>query len=297
MPLFSKRISGILSLAIVTALWGLSFPLVKNAIADIPPFLFNALRFDVAALALLLLLAKKIRTIRARTVWVGFGIGAVLFLGYTFQTLGLVETTATNSAFLTALNVLFVPLFGAMFGHKLQLKMFLGVGFACVGLWFLTGTSDIQFNRGDFLTILCAFAFAFQILFVGRASDQHNAIVLTACQMIAVAVLSHIGNQLFEVDHRWPASPRLWGYLVFTGIFISAIPFAVQIQAQRHVSAITTAMVFSTEPIWGALAAFVMLNEQLTWLSYLGGCLMILGIVIVEMPRVPKLLSAKPRVS
>lgn len=291
-----RHLLGIFSLAVITLLWGGSFPLVKSAVEKTPPFLFNALRFDIATLSLLGLILLQKRFCRWTCFRTGLWIGLSLFLGYSFQTLGLTITSATNSAFLTGLSVVFVPLFGVFFGGRLSAKIVFGVSLAILGLWLLSGGELSALNRGDLFTFFCAIAFAIQILMIGKFGLHEDLIVLTASQMFAVALGSHLASGFFESYDWTQIDPRAWASIIFCGVFLSAIPFVVQVKVQRFVSAVTAAMVFATEPIWGAIAAYVFLGEYLTFASYLGGSLMILGILIVECPPLPKFLRLKARI-
>lgn len=290
-----NKLTGIFLLAFVTALWGLSFPLVKNALETTKPFLFMALRFDIASIVLACFALFKRRRLSVSTCKQGLFIGIVLFFGFAFQTLGLQKTSATNSAFLTGLSVAFVPVFAIFLGTALSLKVAIGVSMATLGLWLLSGGDISALNHGDTLTLLCAVCFAVQIIFLSKVGLHHDVIVLTTAQMIVVALMSHLASLIFEHPVAMPESLTAWSSIIFAGVFLSAIPFLVQVQVQRTISAVSAAMIFSTEPIWGALAAYLINNERLPLLGYMGGAIMIIGILVVESPPLLKILRPRGR--
>jgi drug/metabolite transporter (DMT)-like permease len=300
----SKRSQGIAALCAITALWGMSFPIVKNAVTEISPFAFLSMRFMIATTIIAIFIFRKgMRATlklhlqswrRHKTIQIGLGIGLILFCGFALQTFGLQTTSATNSAFLTGLCVIFVPLFGLFIGHFLKFKVALGVAIAAIGLWFLTGGSFQSLTRGDLLTILSAIAYAIHILLLAKISNQHHLLLLTCAQMAAITICSFVCHFAFE-PLAFVSSKSSWMSILFTAVFNSAIPYVVQTYVQRFVPAVTAAMVFATEPIWGAIAAFAINGEILPTLGYWGGALMILGILIVEAPPLPKILRPRMR--
>lgn len=157
-PEVKRQLRADLILVLITLIWGSTFTVVKGALADTTPFYFNALRFFLAALLFLALFYKKIFPLDFYSLRAGAAVGIFLFLGFAFQTYGLAYTSASRSAFLTSLLVLWVP-FISLFVEKERpaLSHWAAIGVAIAGMWFLNRPETGQLNRGDWLTLACAF--------------------------------------------------------------------------------------------------------------------------------------------
>jgi len=158
LPESKKQLRADLILVFITLIWGSTFTVVKGALADTTPFYFNAIRFALAALIFLVLFYKKIFPLDFFSLRAGVAVGICLFLGFAFQTYGLAYTSASRSAFLTSLLVLWVP-FISLFVEKERpaFSHWVAIGVAIAGMWFLNRPETGQLNRGDWLTLACAF--------------------------------------------------------------------------------------------------------------------------------------------
>jgi drug/metabolite transporter (DMT)-like permease len=270
-------------LLLVAAVWGLTFTLIKNALVDIPPFTFNALRFLTAGLSLLLLVGKKIYLIDKKIIISGIIIGLLLFGGYTFQTIGLNYTSASNSGFITGLAVIFVPVMSAFIYKKIpSLSTSIGVMAALTGLYYLSIENSIQINLGDLLTVLCALFFALHVIAVEKYTKQHDTILLVTIQILTVAVISSLMAAAAE-----PVNFNL-SFNVITALIICAIPatslaFLIQNWAQKFTTATKTIIILSMEPVFSAVFACTILAEKMTLRDYTGAALMLTGILIAEL--------------
>lgn len=261
-----------------------------------PPHFFNALRFDSAALLLIFIALLSNRKWHLKTAISGLLLGLVLFSGYSLQSIGLQYTSATNSAFLTGLSVIFVPLFAFfVWGEKLKPKVSVGVALSSLGLFFLSGGFHFALNKGDWFTLGCAVGFAFQILAVSSLARSSDPLILSVFQLLGVAIASHLSHFALEASSPIPRDPIAWTCILFMGVFASAFALGVQIFAQRSISAVKASLVFATEPIWGAVAGFALGGDRLGLVNYFGGLLLIAGILIVESPPLPKSLRFKIR--
>ncbi len=158
LPESKKQLRADLVLVFITFIWGSTFTVVKGALSDTTPFYFNAIRFVLAALIFLPFFYKKIFPLDFLSFRAGVAVGICLFLGFAFQTYGLAYTSASRSAFLTSLLVLWVP-FISLFVEKERpaLSHWAAIGVAIAGMWFLNRPETGQLNRGDWLTLACAF--------------------------------------------------------------------------------------------------------------------------------------------
>ncbi len=279
------RFKADLSLIGVTAIWGCTFLLVQNALKDVSPILFLGMRFAVASCALGLLYRRKM--MRA-AILPGIAAGLFLFAGYAFQTVGLKYTTASKSAFLTSLSVPLVPLAGSLV-YRLVPKPFelLGVAAASAGMILLTApTSFAGVGKGDWLSVLCAVAFAGQVVAVSHAAGKGNFETLAFVQMLTASVLSFASFGLLETPLlKW--TPGVVGAIFLTGLLASALAFSVQAWAQQFTSVTRAAIIYSLEPVFAWITSWWLMGERLGLKGSAGAVLILAGILAVELKRRP----------
>lgn len=265
------------ALLLTTLIWGATFPATKAALDQIPPLSFLFLRFLVGAAIVgfcVLLMARPISTdrtvLRASAIATGW-----LFLGYVLQTVGLGYTTASNSAFITTLYVVFVPLILRRFG----LRSWLAAGIATVGLWCLVRPTT-SINLGDVLTLGCALAFAAHMACLERYTRELDATSLFVWQLVAM-------SGLMLLAMVWE-SPPLSGFapttvlligLAVTGV-LATLAFAVQMWVQQVLPAQQVALIFSLEPAYAAWLAWYFLGETLDGLGWAGSGLILVAVIV-----------------
>ena len=279
----------------VAAVWGLTFPMVKDAVEGFPATTFIAYRFLAAcALVAAISLARPngLRKLDA-SGWIAGGVmGIFLTAGYVFQTLGLERTSASNAGFITGLFVVLTPLFGALFlRQRAGAPAWLAAGVSAVGLFLLSrtgGTGDIE---GDILVLGCACSFAFHILATAKGVAKHDVGALLAVQL-AVCGISTFVVAAAAGDLTVPEDSSLWVALVVTALFATAVGFYIQTYAQRHASPARTALILASEPAFAGLFAYLLLGETLTFLGWVGAGLILCAIVTVEI--VPYLRPVRP---
>jgi drug/metabolite transporter (DMT)-like permease len=272
-----------LALAFVCLLWGSTFVLVKNALDDISPSLFLAIRFSIASV--LLAIVYTARRKPARGVWRG-GVWAGIFLyaGYFLQTMGLQFTTASKSGFLTGLYIVLVPLLGAAVYQKAPgIAEWTGISLATVGMGLMTLTSRrLEIGTGDALTLGCAFAFAIHMLLLAHFSRLMQTELLALLQIATCAAISLTTFRFVESPFvRW--TPGVVIALAVTSVLATAIAFLLQTWGQQYTSATRAALIFSLEPVFAWLTSYVFEHEVLTrqWLAG-AGCILG-GILLVEL--------------
>jgi len=272
-------------LVTVTIFWGATFPIVKEAIAQLPVMAFLWVRFALAALLLGLLAGREGLATLGRQGWLkGVLLGSLLFLSYLFQTFGLERTSSANAGFLTGLNVVWVPLLAgpllkksAAFGAKI------GVTISLAGLVLLTWHTPWTLNPGDLLVVVCSLFVALHILGLDRFTTGCDARALTFVQIATMAVLGCIGSLLFEPvswPRQWPVS--LVSAFLITAILATAYAFWAMTKYQRLTTPTRAALIYTLEPVWAALFSVWLLGEQLTSLAWIGGFLIVAGMVVAE---------------
>jgi drug/metabolite transporter (DMT)-like permease len=268
----------------IVVIWGSTFAIIKGILDQIMPFTFLAYRFFWAAFILGLIFWKRLKNIDKIILRKGFLVGIFLFLGYTFQTVGLKYTTATKAGFITGLSVVLVPIISHFFiREKISKNSIIGVILAVIGLWFLNYNSSFIFNFGDFLVLLCAISFAMHIISVGLYARKVDYVLLVIVQLTTVFVLSFLMALFFErpgIHLYYPSG--VWWSIILTGIFATALAFYMQNKFQRYSTATKTAIIFSGEPIFGAIFAYLLLGEKVGLIAWIGGLLIIFGMIISQ---------------
>ncbi|EIW00649.1 DMT family transporter [Thermoanaerobacter siderophilus] len=280
----SKQLKSDIVLILVTMVWGSTFIIVKNAIQTLPVYNFLFMRFLLAFLLLAIIFHKKLKNIDNKTLAAASIIGTMLFLGYAFQTMGLKYTTASKSGFITGFSVVLVPILEAvLLKRKPSKPAILGILLAFIGLILLTTNIDLSINIGDFLTLLCAFAFGMQIVLIAKYASTLDTYLLATIQIGVVAVLSGIVSLIFEKPFI-PTSLDVWPAIIITGVFATAFAYVAQNTMQAYTTATHTALIFALEPVFAAIAAFLIAGEVMSFRAIIGGIFMFAGIVLSELP-------------
>jgi len=288
--MFSKRARADLALCFCSLIWGSTFVLVKDALADVSVIVYLAVRFSLAAAVMGMLYWRSLRRIRSGTFWAGVQIGFFMLGGYVFQTAGLKFTTPSKAAFITGSSVVLVPILLAGFGRRqINAWSWAGAFSALTGLYFLTIPREGlgALNRGDPLVFVCAVMFALHIIFVGRYIERYSVGALSFLQVATTAAISTCLVPVASFG-GWE-SPRInWtGKLIFavlvTAIGSTVIGFSLQVWAQQYTSATHTAVLLSLEPVFAAVTSWLMAAEHLGRRTLFGGALIFAGILLVEL--------------
>jgi drug/metabolite transporter (DMT)-like permease len=268
-------------LVLVTAVWGITFVQIKDALELYPLFAFLAIRFAIAVAALAVPAAPRLRSLGRRGTVAGLGLGALLAAGYGLQTAGLHRTTVSAAGFVTGMYVVLTPVFGyALFRIRAPRSVWLGVGLAIVGLTMLSGVSAGS-TTGDLMVLAGAALYALQIALMERYAPRYDPIAFATAEMIAAFVgftVVAIAAGQVEMPHGW----TVWGALLVTGVFASAFAFLVQAWAQQRTSATQTALIFSLEPVWAGIFGFALAGDRLGAIGWVGCAVILAGIVVSE---------------
>ena len=277
---------------IAATLWGISFVFQKESTKLLGPFTFSALRTLLGFLVLVLFIFFRNKVIRkpdntpikSKTLWTG-GIlcGIALFVATNLQQFGLVETDAGKTAFITALYIVLVPVFALVLKKKVPALVWISVAVALVGMYFLCIKNGFTIEIGDLLVLLCAAAFAVQILIVDRFVSLVDGVKLSCIQMLVSGTLSAICALLTEettltavIDCAVP--------ILYLGIFSSGVAYTLQVVAQKGTNPTVVSLILSLESVIGAIASAIALHERLLPREYLGSALMLVAVVLAQLP-------------
>jgi drug/metabolite transporter (DMT)-like permease len=269
------------ALIAVTAVWGVTFVQVKDAVEIYPLFAFLAVRFAIAAVTLAVPAAGRVRGLGRSGVGAGALLGLLLAAGYALQTAGLERTTVSSTGFITGMYVVLTPVIALLlYRSRIGLAAWGGVALSTAGLAMLSGIHAGS-ATGDLLVLAGAAVYSLQIVLMERYAPRFDALAFTLVEMFAACVglgVVAIGLGDLSMPHGW----TVWGALLVTGVFASALAYLVQTWAQRRTSATRTALVFTMEPVFAALFGYSLAGDRLGAIGW-GGCAAIMaGIVLAE---------------
>ncbi len=277
----------------VSTLWGLSYTFMKMGLESLPPMNIVALRFLIAFIVAGLVFYKRCIKITLKEMRASIILGALLFGVFTFITIGVNLTTASNAGFLVSLAVLFVPLILAVTAKRLPSKMIvISLIITLVGISLLTLKSPLGINPGDLLCIIGALFYAFHIIFTDKFTQQYEPIRLGIFQLGVAGTLGLIASLIFEKPGL-PANQNAWFAILGLGIVCSAYGFIGQALAQKHISPTLTGLIHALEPVTTAIFAVLLLNESFSLKDLFGCLLVLLGIIVAQINQDSKLIIEK----
>jgi drug/metabolite transporter (DMT)-like permease len=282
-------------LVLTAAIWGSTFVVVKDALRDVSPLLFNLLRMIIATVVLAAIYHRDLGRLKRSYLTGGAVVGLCLAAGYSFQTAGLARTTPAKSAFITGLIVVIVPLLCAVpmlrpaTMRRPSAPAFGGAVLAFAGILLLTTPAGTPWaallgsiNIGDLLTLLCALGFALHVVALAHVSPRLPLGALAVLQLTFCTLIMSFALPVFE--RPWiHASPRLLAALLVTGVLATAVAFTVQSWAQQRLSATRTALILALEPVFAFLTSFLFYGERLSGRASLGALLILAGIALTEL--------------
>ncbi|MCO7176670.1 DMT family transporter [Sporolactobacillus kofuensis] len=270
-------------LVVVTLFWGSSYLFMKTGLDSLGVFNLIGLRFLIAFVITVLLFNQWIRKTNRQTFMYSFYLSIILLGVFLFIMLGVKTTSASKAGFLVSLTVLFVPLIEALLIRKIpERKVLLSGCVSLLGIFLLTGGSDAQVNLGDLYCILGALFNAGYIVFADRFVKRVHAIALGVWQMGFVGAIA-LFLSLFTEGVHLPHTPGAWISVLGLGILCSAAGYMIQVVAQHFTSSVHAGIIFTLEPVFAALFAFLFTGEQLSTSGYFGAALVVVSIVMMEL--------------
>ena len=273
-----------LLLLTVAIAWGVTFLMVQDAIKNVPVFAFLFYRFLIATLLMLLICYNRFKNVNKVVIFYGIVLGAVLFAGFSTQTFALTYIKSSIVAFITGLNVIFVPFISfLLFKDYVRRTVFVGSFVAVIGLYLLTMSGSLTLGFGELLTMICALMFAFHILFTDKFSKQSDVFLLVFFQFLTVCVLSLLFSlSLEDVTFDVPMDYTFLKAVIVTSIFATVYAFFVQTYMQQYTTPTKTAIIFTMEPVSAAVYSYIAINEILTPVQLWGALLIVCATLLAE---------------
>lgn len=290
-----KQLKGSLILLFATAIWGSTFIFQRLASAGIGPFTFQASRCLLGALVLLpviWLFDKKKqdgKTYFARwadkKLWLGGLLcGIPLFLACNLQQMGLADTDAGKSAFLTAMYIVIVPIIGIFLKKKPSILIPVSVVLAVAGLYCLSCVGVTAISVSDLLLVACAVMFAVQITFVDIYAGSVDPLRLNVAQVLVCTALSALSAIVFQEEITWQAIGGNWIPIAYAGVLSMGAAYGMQIIGQRDVEPATASLIMSMEAVFAVLCGALFLHETMTKWEVLGCVLLFIAVVLPQIP-------------
>ncbi|MER7070762.1 DMT family transporter [Terrabacter sp. NPDC000476] len=274
------RLATLLLLAL-TAVWGSTFFLIHDLVEHVPPVDFLAVRFAIAAVVMLVLFRRAVRSLTRREVAIGVGLGLLYGLAQIFQTQGLATTPASVSGFVTGSYVVLTPVFTALvLRERVPGSTWAAVGIATAGLALLS-LNGFSVGAGEAITLLAAVCYALHIVGLGRYSASRIATGLSVVQVVVIAVICLIGALPGGIV--LPRTPAHWASVLYMVVFASILALWAQTWAQAHLPATRAAIIMTVEPVFAAFFAVTLGAETPTWRMVVGGGLVLTAMYAVEL--------------
>ena len=289
-----KTIQGCLILLLTTVIWGCAFVAQSVGMDHIGPFTFQAVRCQLGVLALLPVIVlfdlKKTDGKNYISRWcdpklwkAGILCGIALFVASGAQQVGLIDTDAGKAGFLTSMYIVIVPFLGLFFRKKLSPATVLGVLVAVAGLYLVSGAGATGMAPSDMLMVLCAFAFAVQIVLVERLGMDMDGLRLNCVQCLVCSILSAVVMAFTEApvlgDLINCALP-----LAYAGCLSMGVAYSLQIIGQQKVDSVPAAIIMSLESVFAALAGWLLLNERMSPRELTGCGLLFTAVILSQIP-------------
>ncbi|EPJ8757107.1 TPA: DMT family transporter [Pseudomonas putida] len=272
-----------LVLVFITMLWGGTFLLVHNVMTVSGPMFFVGLRFAAAALFVGVVSARALPGLTFTELKAGMLIGVSIMLGYGLQTMGLQTISSSQSAFITALYVPFVPLLQwLVLGRRPGLMPSIGICLAFIGLILLAGPEggSLHFSEGEVVTLVSAVAIAAEIILISRYAGQVDVRRVTVVQLATASLLAFL--MIVPTQERIPDFSWL---LLASAIGLGAMSAVIQVAmnwAQKSVSPTRATLIYAGEPVWAGIVGRIA-GERLPGVALLGGLLIVIAVVVSEL--------------
>lgn len=290
----TKKVVSTILLFVTAIIWGSAFVAQTVGMKFIGPFVFNFSRNILAGIALIPCIfildkvnknnpEKKKISSKKQLMIAGLATGVALFLGATFQQIGIQYTTTAKSGFITALYIVIVPVLALFIGKKSTIKIWISVLIAIVGFYFLSIKSDLSINKGDIYTLIGSVCFSLHILTIDHFSSKVDIVRMSCIQFFTAGLISLVPALIFETFDISALQAALIPIL-YAGLLSSAVGYTFQMIAQKNIEPTIASLVLSLESVFAALAGWIALNQTLSAREIMGCAIVFLAILYAQTP-------------
>ncbi|AQW85006.1 putative membrane protein, putative permease (EamA domain), type 5 [Campylobacter pinnipediorum subsp. pinnipediorum] len=278
----AKELYSDILLFLVAIVWGVTFLPMAKALHTNGVFTILFWRFLIAFLLMLIISFKFIKKADKNSIKHGVILGLFLFMGFAVQTFALKYIPSSTVAFITGLNVVFVPfVVFVFFAKKIAIYSYMGAFLSALGLYFLSNT-ELGFTKGELLSVICALAYTLHIVLTSEFVKKSETMVLVSVQFLVVAVLSLFCAVVFEGSAIPVMNFDFITAVLVTSIFATVIAFYVQTKAQEFTSPIKTSLIFTFEPVTAGIVGYFIGKENISQTQIMGAFAILFGIIISE---------------
>ncbi|MBP5330882.1 MAG: DMT family transporter [Lachnospiraceae bacterium] len=290
-----KRWQANLLLLLAAVIWGAAFTAQSVGMEHLGPFSFNAIRFSIGGIVMLPVVALRQRSLKKkgtgteagfskRLVVTGILCGLLLTMANSIQQIGLLYTSPGKAGFITALYVIIVPILGLFFGNRPALRLWISVVIAVVGMYLLCVSDTFTVEKGDILIMICALIFAIHIMAIDKLSHDLDGIAISCIQFLTAGVLCSaivpLTDEVITMDAVFSTAVPL----LYAGIFSCSFAYTFQIVGQQHTTPTAASLLLSTESVFAALAAWLLIGDTMTLREILGGFLSFFAVILSQLP-------------
>ncbi|WPO89290.1 DMT family transporter [Chryseobacterium sp. HR92] len=274
----------LLLLVLGTAFWGISFSITKIAIGENSASTFLFYRFSLATIVLSVIFNRYLRNLDWLSIKIGAGLAIPLVFGIYMQTLGIKHSSASQCSFIAGTCVVIIPVLKlVLYRTFVSQKLWIAAFVSLIGLFIISIKNNFTIGLGDLYTLVGAFGFAVYLICVERCSVK-NKLISTIVPMFAMCALLTFVIAIIDANAKWqPITTGFWWGIVFCSLFSTAYMYTVSNISQRYISAERVALIYLFEPIFGAVAAFFIMDESITYRLLIGGGLIFCATLISEL--------------
>ncbi|MBP5653623.1 MAG: DMT family transporter [Lachnospiraceae bacterium] len=290
-----KRWQANMLLLLAAIIWGAAFTAQSVGMEHLGPFSFNAIRFLLGGIVMLPFVALRQRSLKKsesgpapglskRVILTGVICGLLLTMANSIQQIGLLYTSPGKAGFITALYVIIVPVIGLFFGSRHTLRLWISVAIAVVGMYLLCVSDSFTIEKGDILIIICAFIFAVHIMTVDKKAHDLDGMTISCIQFLTTGILCSVIVPFTDEVITFEAVKAAAVPLLYAGIFSCSFAYTFQIVGQQHTTPTAASLLLSTESVFAAIAAWVLIGDTMTAREIIGGLLSFFAVILSQLP-------------
>lgn len=278
-----RRYKAELLLFLTATIWAGTFPIVKISMATIPPFYFVGIRFLIGAVLFSLIFFRRLKFTSPGIIKAGLLLGFFQMIGFSTQTIGMIYTTASNSALITGITILIIPFAQyAVVKKKVQTENWIGVAIVLGGLYLLTQPEVSGLNIGDLITLISTFAWAFYIIYVDVFTNKYDVMTLIFIQLWFVVFAAGGMGLTFEDFSAIQFSQNETLSLLYMGILATFVTTILLNKYQKETTPVRASIIYTWEQPAAVMLSVITINEHFSPWQFIGGGIMVIGILFSE---------------